>query len=266
MRFLSTLSLLLSPLASATTSLLPLYIYPYPATLWQPVYDAVAAYPTVSFTIIINSDSGPNSSTPNSDYAPTVAKLNNYSNARLIGYVHTLYAAESTSAVEANITDWAGWNTYAEQAGNLNTTISGIFFDEATNDADSDHESYLCNLATFARSALQSSADPTPFVVYNPGATVPSAYFTGNVDLIVQFENPFANYNPATSGGTVAGFASDMVPKSAIIAYSTASAGAGTVMADTKSAASQGVGGVYFAADATYQDLSLLQDVAAGLA
>lgn len=266
MRLLPLSIFSLPTLASATTLLLPLYIWPGPGTAvnWDPVYSALASYPTVSFTIIVNPWDGPGAgSTPDSDYAPAVAKLNSYPNAKVIGYVHTLYTAEPLSAVEANVTTWANWNTYAASSG-VNTTVQGIFFDEAPNDADSAHESYMSSAAEFARNALKSASNPVPLTVYNPGATAPTAYFTNDVDLIVQFESPLSSYKPSTSSGTIAKFAAGTIPKSAVIAYSAGTQGA-TVTADTKSAKGQGIGGIYFDADDQYADLSLLGDVAAGL-
>jgi Spherulation-specific family 4 len=54
--FLSTLSL--AALGAATQVLLPLYIYPLTG-VWDPVYDAIAAYPDLLFRVIVNVDSGP---------------------------------------------------------------------------------------------------------------------------------------------------------------------------------------------------------------
>ena len=250
-------------LANATTLLLPLYIWPGPGNPqnWASVFSALASYPTVSFTIIVNPDSGPGSSPgPDSDYAPALARLNSYQNARVIGYVHTSYGSQSASALNANVTHWQNWNNYAQTAGNQNTTISGIFFDE-TSTANS-KVTYMNNAAAFAKSTLKPSGGATPYVVYNPGTSERQSYFNSNVNLIVQFEDTLANYdtdNPA------AGIPPSEVSQTAFIG-NTASGKASDVTKNVKSAKAQGFGGIYFSADCCYDsDLSLVSTAAAAL-
>lgn len=52
--------------------LFPLYF----SGSWTPLYNEIAAYPNVTFNVIINPDSGPGSSTyPNSDFIAGITKL-----------------------------------------------------------------------------------------------------------------------------------------------------------------------------------------------
>ena len=250
-------------LANATTLLLPLYIWPGPGKPknWAAVFSALSSYPSVSFTIVVNPDSGPGSSAgPDTDYAPALARLNSYPNARVIGYVHTSYGSQPASALNANVTHWQNWNSYAQTAGNQNTTIGGIFFDE-TPTANS-NIAYMNNAAAFAKSTLKPSGGATPYVVYNPGTSELQSYFTSNVNLVVQFEDTLANYdatNPA------AGVAQSEVSQTAFIG-NTASGKASNVTRNVKSVKAQGFGGIYFSADCCYDsDLSLVSTVAAAL-
>ena len=48
-------------LASSTSVLLPLYVYPSPG-VWNPVFDAITAHPNVLFYVVVNPDSGPGAS------------------------------------------------------------------------------------------------------------------------------------------------------------------------------------------------------------
>jgi hypothetical protein len=52
--------------------LFPLYF----SGSWQPLYNSIAAYPNVTFNVIINPDSGPGSSTyPDSDFIAGITQL-----------------------------------------------------------------------------------------------------------------------------------------------------------------------------------------------
>lgn len=118
MRLLTIFTTLTSiSLASATSVLLPLYIWPSDSS-WAPVYNAVSAHPSVTFLVIVNPGDGPGAGSmsassprklstmvsliamefkgrvadlatayPESDYISAVAKLNSYSNVKTIGYV-----------------------------------------------------------------------------------------------------------------------------------------------------------------------------------
>lgn len=103
MRFAALVLLATMTSATAATNiLLPLYVYPSNGG-WDPVYAAVAAYPSVQFQIVVNPDSGPGAGQyPNSDYVAGLAKLNSYSNVKTIGYVHTSYGKESTAGKDQN--------------------------------------------------------------------------------------------------------------------------------------------------------------------
>lgn len=74
--------------------LFPLYIYPTDCAVsrdvcvWKPLYDALDAFPTLQFNVVVNPNSGPGDDTlPDSNYVAAVAALNAYPNVQTIGYV-----------------------------------------------------------------------------------------------------------------------------------------------------------------------------------
>jgi len=179
------MSLSLSPVAT-TGVLFPLYIYPT-STAWDPLYSAITNNPSVNFYVIINPDSGPGGDEfPNSDYITAIQKLKTYDTVTPLGYVHTTHGAETTEAVEANITKYKNWDTYSTTSP---ISLSGIFFDEAPSSA-ADVE-YMTSLSSFTKTTFGTSRD---FVVFNPGTIVDPGYFNA-ADAIVIIENTEAEYS-----------------------------------------------------------------------
>ncbi|KAF2718212.1 putative cell surface spherulin 4-like protein [Polychaeton citri CBS 116435] len=257
MRFsITALVFSLTAIASATDILLPLYLYPgNDAADWQPVYNALSSYLTVSFKIVIDPDSGPGGPT----YPDT--KLNSYKNALVLGYVHTSYVAQPLSAVQANITKYANWTTYAKTTGNKNITIGGIFFNEALSKNTGGNVQYMSDAADWAQAKLKSATNPSPEIVFNPGVLTDAAYFD-NADLIIQFENAYSAY---TSPGTINTFPAGKVEQSVVIAHDAPSTAGSTVKSYAKTAAGKDVGAIYFATDCCYAGIGLLGNIASGL-
>ncbi|KAL2839042.1 Spherulation-specific family 4 [Aspergillus pseudodeflectus] len=98
---------------AATGVILPLYTWPSEGA-WDPVYDALAAYPEVDFYVIVNPSSGPgDSSPPASEYITGVTTLNSYANAHTVGYVRTNWADRDINDVKQDIDVYSQWATYS---------------------------------------------------------------------------------------------------------------------------------------------------------
>lgn len=164
--------------ALTTNILVPLYVYPSTGA-WDTVVNAIKAYPSLTFQIIINPANGPgNSGTGYDDsWRTALSTINSYSNVETYGYVHCSYGAQSTNAVETNITTWQTWNTYTAK----DISMTGIFFDE-TPDGNT---AYMTTLATFAHSKLGSSSK----IIFNPGGKVTGNDYFSLADHVVVFED-----------------------------------------------------------------------------
>lgn len=192
-------------MVALTSILLPLYIYPTTTTPWTAIYDSIVANPTVTFDIIINPDSGPGSSDlPDPPYITAIAQLNSYPNTNLHGYVHTLYAAETLAAIEANVTKYANWDSYTE----ANISLAGIFFDESVYAYTAVDYAYMKSLTSFAKNAGLER------IIFNPGETVDTEYYA-LADTIVAFENSASAYSSAIPGWV----GTEYMPQSAFIMY-----------------------------------------------
>ena len=154
-----------STLSSPTGVIVPLYSYP--GSDWNVVEQAKLAHPSVPIVAIINPNNGPGGS-QDQNY---VAGVNNLRSAgvTILGYVHTSYAARSSTSVIADINTYKSWYN-----------VSGIFFDEMSNVPA--NAAYYSALSTYAKSI------GFEFTVGNPGGPVPTSYI-GSVDCIVAYEN-----------------------------------------------------------------------------
>jgi hypothetical protein len=94
-------------------------LYVYPGAAWDNV--VAAANSGVKIIAIINPNSGPSASGPDSAYKTYMQKLLN-AGVEMVGYVHTLYGDRSITDVNNEIT------TYASKY----TGVTGIFLDEAS--------------------------------------------------------------------------------------------------------------------------------------
>lgn len=168
--------------------LLPLYIYPS-GSAWSALYTAISNYPSITFNVVVNPDSGPGSSTaPDSNYIKGIKTLNGYSNVKTLGYVHTSYAGRAIADVESDIASYSNWATYS--AADIH--MDGIFFDEAPSD-DSD-VSYMTSAADFARSNFTT----TPFITFNPGVAVGDGYYA-EADLVLACEDTYSDFSSSSS-------------------------------------------------------------------
>lgn len=172
----------------ATKLLLPLYQYPL-SGVWDPIYAAIAANPDLEFQIILNVDTGPAGSTPDSDFVTGTAKLNSYSNVLTLGYVHCSFGEASQDVLSANASDWAAWNSYT----GANTSIGGLFFDETPNtEGTASDVTFMTTAVDAAKTAFGSN--PLT-VIFNPGATVEHDEFWTLADYNVIFENSASAYS-----------------------------------------------------------------------
>lgn len=202
----------------ATKLLLPLYQYPE-GTTWDPVYSAIEANPQLEFQIIINVDSGPGGSEPDSNFVTGTSKLNSYSNVQTLGYVHCSYGADQ-EGVDQNVTEWAAWNSYS----GANVSIDGIFFDETPNTAGgSDDVSFVQTAVEAASSAFGSHAFTS---MLNPGATVEHDEFWTLADYIVIFESEASEYSASVLTTNIP---SGKASQSSILIYDFASIGSASL-------------------------------------
>lgn len=103
--------------------------------------------------IIVNPSSGPGSSTPSTQYATAVRRLDTYSNVQKVGYVPTHYANRNLTAVLDDVAMYANWTATSTALG-----MDGIFFDEIPYDWNSTKAEYLTqiNEAVKNSSGIQS--------------------------------------------------------------------------------------------------------------
>lgn len=156
---------LLAATATATNLLLPLYSHPGPAAAsWSSVQSALASRPSLPATVIINVDHGPGTVFSSNtsvweadDWLAGAQALANLPNVSLLGYVHILRCDRALADVKADVDTWTRWRD--EQ----NIPLSGIFVDEAPNDANA-CSCYLSSL----NGHIREVAD-LPAVVWNPG-------------------------------------------------------------------------------------------------
>lgn len=208
--FVLSLLALLQP-ALSLFLLVPLYVYPGDGlTEWQPLFKAIAKYPTVQFQVIINYNSGPGTVAPPTDtnYIDGVAQLNSYKNTKLVGYVDTKYTKKSVADVTKEVNLYAAWKSYKAK----NIALSGIFFDDGVNDNSAASHNYLANVSSKAYAAFPK---PGGKVVYNPGSTLDAIYFN-YVDTIIEYEGSLANFNGPS---TIATFQQSKLSQDSVILY-----------------------------------------------
>ncbi|KEQ65809.1 uncharacterized protein M437DRAFT_72668 [Aureobasidium melanogenum CBS 110374] len=161
---------------------LPLYMYPSAGT-WQPLYDALNKNPQVTFDIIVNPNNGPGGSPPDSNYIANISQLNTYSNANMLGYVHTSYGNRSLSAISSDIDTYQRWSTYT----NYNISLGGIFVDESPTTMD--HYSYMATIYNKVKRTMKHGN----LVWTNPGVPVDSSFYK-IADMINAYENTYDSW------------------------------------------------------------------------
>jgi hypothetical protein len=158
----------------------PMYVDPTAsASIWSQV---IGAEPTVGL-LIANPNSGPGAS-QDSSYTTVISQAV-AGHATIVGYVDTAYGGRSTSAVEADVDSWFSFYP----------AIEGIFFDDVTTDAAT-ATNYYATLYAYVKTKAANTT-----VVLNPGTMPDEAYMSAS-DIIVSFEDTYANYlsyppNPA---------------------------------------------------------------------
>ncbi len=137
--------------------------------------------------------------------------------------------------------------------------MDGIFFDEATASTSSAAYTYMQNASSYAYDTLTSSITP---VIFNPGVPAPMNYFS-IADTIVEFEGPYTTYKNQTTINTIP---SGYKAQSAIVVHDAPSGNTPALASLIHHVVRNGVGGLYFTNDTSYQALGLLGTVAADIA
>nr|P11113.1 RecName: Full=Spherulin-4; Flags: Precursor [Physarum polycephalum]CAA32212.1 spherulin 4 precursor [Physarum polycephalum] len=150
--------------------LVPLYVYPGAA--WDSV--ANAAKTGVKIIAIINPNSGPASSGPDSSYTTYMNKLT-AAGVDMVGYVHTSYGARAVGDVNADI------DTYASKYPGL----KGIFLDEAS--ASASEISYYTNVYNHIKSKSGYVNS-----ILNPGTQPDQGYLAISSNIVI-FEDAGSN-------------------------------------------------------------------------
>jgi hypothetical protein len=151
--------------------LIPLYVEP--GSAWTELITAAST--GVQIIAIINPNSGPDTSGPDSSYTSFMSQFA-AAGITMVGYVHTSFGDRSISDVTTDI------NTYAS----LYTGLAGIFIDEAS-DASSEISYY-----TQVYDAITSHSGYTN-VILNPG-TQPDQGYVAISSSIVIFEDSGSNF------------------------------------------------------------------------
>ncbi|KAM0139142.1 hypothetical protein ACHAO1_003013 [Botrytis cinerea] len=191
----------------ATSILIPLYLYPTKGA-WTWVTDAIATYPSLPFTIIVNPDSGPGvlHEYPEDEYISGITNLTKHDNVKLLGYVDTRFMDKSTSEVDQEVETYKYWSTYTK----ANIAIDGIFFDDAVNEWTSASSGYMTDIASNAH-ALNLT------VTFNPGTIADSEFFT-IADKVVMIEDDYSAFT-SRKGGSLNKIADTQQGQSSVIIY-----------------------------------------------
>lgn len=162
----------LSASAAPMGLLVPAYFYP--PTYWDGLNFAASRVP---LEVIVNPDNGPGAS-QDPNYVAVVNSLR-AAGGKTMGYVHSSYATRSTNAIQSEITNFFSFYT-----------IDGIFVDEMTNDANTNHYNYYAGLFAFIQ-----TKGTNLFVTGNPGTTTQEPY-QATVNALLTFEDGagYSNY------------------------------------------------------------------------
>ncbi|KAE8415802.1 Spherulation-specific family 4-domain-containing protein [Aspergillus pseudocaelatus] len=173
--------------------IIPYYLYPSTGA-WTPLEELIVANSDVQFTVIINPDNGPGSSTASDEnFLTAVPRLASYSNALVLGYVSTQKGTRDISEVEKDIQAYAAWPS---TSGKSSFAVHGIFLDEAATDYNADTVTYYKNLASTIKQS--DGLGPDNYIVTNPGA-VPDESYLDIPDSTVIFESAYSEFQSAYS-------------------------------------------------------------------
>lgn len=194
-------------LAPMSAVLLPLYIYPSPEA-WTPLQEAIAAYPTVFFTIIINPFNGPGlDDLPDEGYQKAIPTLTCHANVRVLGYVHTTWARRDIGLVCKDIDKYGQW---PERSGNPGLKVTGIFADETPTEYSAESESYLAKLG---KRVKEMPGGDDNIIIHNPGC-VPDSRFLALADSSVIFEDSYHKFRTRMSNAVFSAVALSKVGRS----------------------------------------------------
>ncbi|KAL7282224.1 hypothetical protein ACG7TL_003693 [Trametes sanguinea] len=198
--------------AAATLSsgvLIPFYIDPLDTkcTPWVPLFNTIAAHPTVPFWVVINPNSGPGNiggQAPKT-YRACIPKLR-APNVVILGYVHTSYGKASRKAgVTQDVNTYAGWNATYRPDGIFFDEVSGEKKDLATYKGFVSHARPLFNggngfVSDFVPSAVQYSQRLTfaPKISLNPGTAPDDSDYYTIADLVLSDELFYDQFDPST--------------------------------------------------------------------
>ncbi|KAJ5949880.1 hypothetical protein N7454_001464 [Penicillium verhagenii] len=171
----------------ASKVLYPVYVYPTTNTTWDPLYEAISTYPEVDFVIIVNPSSGPGASTPDTQYATAVRRLDTYSNVQKVGYIPTNYANRNITDVLDDVASYANWTATSTALG-----MDGIFFDEIPYDWNSTKAEYLSQINEAVKNS--SGIQSPHLIIHNPGTIPDSQYDDDTTDITVVFEQSYDYY------------------------------------------------------------------------
>jgi hypothetical protein len=148
---------------AASTVIVPLYIYPQPGA-WQPLYEAIAAYPETYFLVIVNPGNGPGPDVlPDANYEREIPKLRSHSNVSVYGYVHVQWAKRDLEKVLRDVEIYTLWpKIHAPQAKKdaEPLAVDGIFVDETPTAADNHTVAFLGSLTSMVRQNWPESKSP----------------------------------------------------------------------------------------------------------
>lgn len=149
--------------------LVPAYFYPVPGSPWERLTAQAGAAP---ITAIMDPFNGPGPAIdPSYTAAVTAFKA---AGGRLLGYVHTSYAARPLAAVTADVDTFLAWYP-----------IDGLFVDEMANDALPAHLDYYAALYQHIKSRGANLE-----VVANPGVNTLEPYLVRPAaDVLLIFEH-----------------------------------------------------------------------------
>jgi len=202
--------------------LVPLYVYP--GSDWDTVASAASE---VEIIAIINPNSGPDPSGPDSSYVTYMSQLAS-AGVQMIGYVYTSYGERAISDVEADI------DTYTS----LYTGITGIFFDEGSPDAS--------EIAFYTQAYNYVMSKGLVHSIINPGVQPDEGYLAITTSIVI-FEDQGALASTISYSSWVT-CASDSTEKSGYkykfsgIGHTTAEADASGIISTFES---QGIGMIY---------------------
>lgn len=120
-----------------------------------PNNSSIAAYPKVTFVVIINPHNGPGaSSQPDVAYSREIGQLNSLPNVRLVGYVRINYCERDLAEVHEDVNKYAGWSALtSSHSAETSLAVHGIFFDETPNLYTEERANYLDDVTSLVKNS-----------------------------------------------------------------------------------------------------------------